>query len=412
MSDFGHDWPENTSAHGPVTSIAGPTIIRGGEAVKPMTAPINATPFVWREPSSLPARQWLYGRHLIRRFVSVTVAPGGVGKSSLIICEALAMASGRQLLSEWVAEPMCVWIMNLEDPRDELERRVTATMLLHDITPDAIESRLFVDSGRERGLCTASQSREGVQINAPEVEGLVSEIQKRGIDVLIVDPFVSSHQVSENDNGAIDKVAKEWGRIAERCNCAIELVHHTRKLGGEDASSEASRGAVALLGAARSARVLNRMAEAQKAEAGVSSDPMTYFSVERDKANLAPAGKRVWRRMVSVDLGNGDSVGVVEVWEWPDDFDGVSAQDLLSVQNAVAAAWREGRAPRASNQAKSEWAGEIVAEVLGMDAVNDRKRISRMIKVWLASGALREVEHEDNRRNKRPCLEVGEWAAA
>ncbi|WP_254443799.1 AAA family ATPase [Ruegeria sp. HKCCA4008] len=53
--------------------------------------------FVWRDPSAIPPRPWLYGQHLIRKQVSVTVAPGGVGKSSLTICEGLAMASGRDL---------------------------------------------------------------------------------------------------------------------------------------------------------------------------------------------------------------------------------------------------------------------------------------------------------------------------
>lgn len=372
--------------------------------------PIHATPFIWRDPAKLPARQWLYGRHLIRRFVSVTVAPGGVGKSSLTICEAVAMVVGRKLLGEWVVGPLRVWVLNLEDPRDELERRITATMLHYRLDAEELGGRLFVDSGRERGLCTATQAREGVTINAPEVAAVVAEIEARGIDVLIVDPFVSSHRVNENDNGAIDLVAKEWGRVAERCNCAVELVHHTRKLGGEGASSESSRGAVALLGAARSARVLNRMAEAQKVEAGVSADENTYFSVDRDKANLAPPGKRLWRRMVSVDLGNGDSVGVVEAWEWPDDFDGLSVKDLQAVQNAISAAWADGKPPRASNQVKEGWAGEIVAKALGLDAKTDKARITRLLKTWVQNGALREVLHEDAKRNKRPCLEVGEWA--
>ena len=61
--------------------------------------------------------------------------------------------------------------------------------------------------------------------------------------MLVIDPFVSSHQASENDNGAIDLVAKEWARLADRCNCAIELVHHTRKTNGEDATTESGRAA-------------------------------------------------------------------------------------------------------------------------------------------------------------------------
>jgi hypothetical protein len=357
------------------------------------------TAFVWRDPSTIPPRPWLYGRHLIRKQVSVTVAPGGVGKSSLTICEALAMASGRELLGDWTAEGLKVWIYNLEDTRDELERRIIAAMEHHAVAPEEVNGRLYVDTGRERALSTA------IQIKKPEMEALAQEIAAREIDVLVIDPFVSSHQVSENDNGAIDLVAKEWARLADQCNCAIELVHHTRKTNGEEATTESARGATALLGAARSGRVLNKMSNELKAEAGVQDDPATYFAITRDKANLAPVGNREWRRMASVHLTNGDSVGVAEVWQWPDTFDGVTVKDLLAVQHAI-----DGKHPRYSDQAGDDWAGCIVADVLGMDATADRKRVKRIIETWIKNGALVKVKVRGDDRKERPCLEVGEWA--
>lgn len=363
------------------------------------------TEFVWRDPSTIPPRPWVYGRHLIRKQVSVTVAPGGLGKSSLTIVEGLAMATGRQLLGDWTAPNLKVWLYNLEDPRDELDRRIIAAMQHYQVSPEEIAGRLYVDTGRERALSTAVQTREGVHIIKPEMDALAKEIEARGIDVLVIDPFVSSHQAPENDNGAIDLVAKEWARLADQCNCAIELVHHTRKTNGEEATTESGRGASALLGAARSGRVLNKMSNELKAEVGVLDDPATYFAITRDKANLAPVGDREWRRMASVELANGDSVGVVEVWTWPDTFDGVSVDDLLSVQRSL-----DGKGLRYSDQAGDDWAGVTVAEVLGLDATADRKRIKKMIEAWLKSGALKKVKLPDAKRMERPCLEVGEWA--
>lgn len=365
----------------------------------------SATRFVWRDPSNIPPRPWLYGCHLIRKQVSVTVAQGGVGKSSLTICEALAMASGRKLLGDWTAKNLKVWLYNLEDTRDEMDRRIIAAMQHHQVSTEEIAGRLFVDTGRERPLCTAVHTREGVQIIKPELDALAEEIKAREIDVLVIDPFVSSHQVSENDNGAIDLVAKAWTRLADRCNCAIELIHHTRKTNGEEATSESGRGASALLAAARSGRVLNKMSQAQKTEAGVLDDPATYFAIYRDKANLAPSGDRVWRRVAPMQLVNGDSVGVVEVWKWPDTFDGVSINDLLAIQRAI-----ERKGARFSDQAGEEWAGVIVAQVLGLDAKADRKRIKKMIEAWLESGALIKGEKIGPIRKPVPTVEVGEWA--
>lgn len=374
-------------------------------------APLDATPFEWIDPLSLPPRPWVYGRHCIRRQVSVTVGPAGLAKSSHGIVEMLAMASGRELLGEWVAGPLRVWIFNLEDPRDELDRRIIAACLHHGLTAADLGDRLFRDSGRDRGLCTAEQVRDGFTILHPEVEALESALRRRRIDVLKVDPFVSSHRVNENDNGAIDAVAKEWARIADRCDCAIELVHHTRKLNREEATTESSRGASALLGAARSGRVLNRMSAEERQRAGISDDdPGTYFSVSRDKANLAPPGKRLWRRTVSVDLGQGDHVGVVEAWKWPDAFDGVTVRDLLAVQRAIQMRSDEGNPPRASDQAKG-WVGETVAEALGLDADTGRARIKTLLDGWLKSGALKKGEALDAKRMPRPTVEVGEWAA-
>ena len=365
-------------------------------------------PFLWVDPALIPPRPWLYGRHLLRQQVSITVAPGGIGKSSNSIVEALAMATGRRLLGEWVLGPLRVWLYNLEDPAEELQRRITAAMVHHQIAPDLAGGRLFVDSGRDRPLCTAFQMRLGTSINVPELDAMTAEMLARQIDVLIVDPFVSSHQVNENDNGAIDLVAKQyWVQLAHRCNCAVELVHHTRKLGGEDGTSEAGRGASALLGAARSGRVLNRMTAEDREKAGIgASDSSVYFSLVRDKANLAPSGKREWRRLVSVDLANGDSVGVVEKWDWPDDFAGISARDLHAVQQAIDAS------PdplRYSDQA-SPWVGKVIADVLGIDVDGDRKRIRRMVEAWLKSGALVKRDVTDDGRRSRPCILVGEGA--
>ncbi|UWR33734.1 helicase RepA family protein [Sulfitobacter sp. W027] len=365
------------------------------------------TPFIWQDPNSLPRRPWVYGRHLLRKQVAVTVAPGGVGKSSLTIVEGLAMVSERELLGEWTAKGLKVWLYNLEDPRDEMNLRITAAMQHHDVQPDEVEGRLFVDTGRERELCTAVQTRESVVIVKPEIEELAREIAERQIDVMVVDPFVSSHQAGENDNVAIDLIAKEWARLADRCNCAIELVHHTRKTNGVEATSEDSRGGSALLAAARSGRVLNRMTADEREQAGIQPDDLTtYFTVTRDKSNLAPVGKRTWRRMVSVELANGESVGVAEVWEWPDTFDGFTSKDLLAVQHAI-----EGKHPRYSDQSGKDWAGVIVAEVLGLDATNDKRRIRKMIEAWLHSGALIKSPIIDANRRTRPCLEVGEWAS-
>ncbi len=312
----------------------------------PSPLAITARPFVWRDPSTFPRRQWLYGYHLIRKFLSATVAPGGVGKTSLILAEAIAMASGRNLLGVPVrGGPLRVWVINLEDPLEEIERRVVAICMHFGVEPSEIEGRLFLNSGRDTNVVVAVATKSGTQIAQPVVDALTAEIVDKQADVVIIDPLVKAHRVPENDNGAIDLVCTAFAGIAEATDCAFDLVHHVRKTNGAEVTVEDSRGAVALASAARSMRALNRMTKDEAERAGID-DHRPYFRAETGKANLAPLEKADWFRLLPVSLGNGDGggndnadhVAVAEPWTWPEAMAGISVDHLRKAQAAVAVA--------------------------------------------------------------------------
>jgi hypothetical protein len=325
------------------------------------------------------------------------------------------MASGEALLGLKPHGLLRVWYVNLEDPREEIERRIAAICLHYRIDPGALGDRLFFD-GREIEIILAEQARTGVKLAVPVEDALVSALNNGGFDVLILDPFVSTHRVAENDNGAIDAVAKTFGRIAGKTDCAIELIHHVRKTGGNEITAEDGRGASALVAAARSVRVLNPMTKEEAEASGVGEERRLYFRSDVGKANLAPPStKASWFRMQSVSLGNGtpnalyddsDYVGVVVLWQWPDAFNGVTVSDLRKVQTAIAdGRWRE------NTQAK-DWAGNAVAKVFNLDAGRkaDRARIISMLKTWIKNGALVIVEGLDAKRMPRSYVEVGTLA--
>lgn len=378
----------------------------------PEASTITATPFGWPSPDTIPRRRWLFGYWLLRGEITAVIAPGGLGKSTLTAAVSLSLASGIEFLSKDLPEGACtVWLWNLEDDADELARQITACSIRHQIGSDKCQGRLYVDSGLAQRLCTAVETSEGVRILEPIYEAMKAEIVARGIDVLIVDPFVSSHEVSENDNGRIDKVAKRWKRLASETKCSIVLVHHTKKMGGREVKAEDSRGAVSLINAARSTLVLNPMSTDEAEAFGIAdkAEQRRLVRVDDDKPNRAPPESAWWFRKDSVDLGNSsgmheaDNVGAAVAWSPPDHFDGISASDLYAAQLAVDAG------EYADSVQANDWAGNAIARALNIDLTSNKARIKSLLRTWKHNGAFKVEKRPTSKGREKPYLIVGNW---
>jgi AAA domain len=371
---------------------------------KSVTPPtITATKFVYRDPKTIPPRETLYAGHFIRGFMSLTLGIGGGGKSNLEIVDALAMMSGMPLLGHSLEKRLKVWYINLEDPAVETERRFVAAAMHHGIKPDVLNDNLFMDSGRDQEFVVLKNSQKGTAVVEVVVAGIIQQMKERDIDVLIVDPFVSTHEVEENDNSKIQQVAAIFVRIANETNAAVEIVHHVRKGAGEgkmEVTADSGRGAGALKDKARSVRVINNMTAKEAPKAGVDKeDRFDYIRVGNGKSNLTKrSGRSEWRRMVSVRLNNGlhfwepgDSVGVVTEWKWPSPeaaIEDVESGDFDKIKAVIA----EGNC-KANIQAK-DWVGKFVADTLGLDLTvrDDKASVKLMIEGWIKAGHIHVVK--------------------
>lgn len=383
------------------------------------TTGLTPTPFVWADPSSIPPREWVYDTHLIRKFVSLTVSPGGLGKSSLALVEALSLVTGRALLKDATLHegPLRVWYWNGEDPQEETKRRVMAACKHYNISSDALGGRLFTDSGREQPLVLGELTRDGITINEDLFEQIEQTMITNRIDVFMADPFVSAHRLGENDNNAIDAIIKRLGRLADRTNSAVEIVHHVRKPSTAQAETDVNdaRGASALIGGVRSARVLNVMSEDIAGAAGVPSDlRLRHFSVADGKANMSPrAADARWRFLESVCLGNqtearkADNVGVVTYYDLPKDAkltaDLSKAEDtmrLILSQDDTVQAW-SGRRRKPFN-----WLGHRILEDLNIHGEEHDDAMQRLILGWVKEGLITVRSAYDEKRNKKTFYEL------
>ena len=366
---------------------------------------IAASPYVWVPADEIPPLDWLLGHWLLRDEVSFVVAPGGLGKSTFLAAAAVSLATGKSLLGKEVPNgPKRVWIWNLEDSIAMMTRSIQATALIFGIGPGDLGDRLFLDSARDgSSLCTATRSRNGLELQGPVHEALVAALLDKKIDVLIVDPFVSSHEANENDNGEIDKVAKQWCRVAQEANCAVVLCHHTSKAGSAEVNTNSARGAVAMTAAARVVLVLNPMIAVEANRLGVEEDERwRLVRVTMDKSNRAPLEKADWFRKASVTLRPGDSAGAFEPWSPPKATDWLTPEVVEAIKTALG-----GLDHRGSPQSP-DWAGFVIAETLGLDrpekSTPERGKVNRLITELVNQGHLVKTQGRDARSKLVPIL--------
>ena len=381
------------------------------------TIELEPSQYAFPDPATIARRDFLYGRHYIRQFVSTTIAQSGVGKSSLVLTESLAMASGKPLLGIAPKGVSRVWLWNGEEPLEELERRIAAVMMHHQLTQADIGDRLYVDTGRSVPIVLARQLRGGAMIVEPIAKALLAAISSLRIDVLVIDPFIASHRVTENDNNALEVVVDRWMRIADQGRCAVELVHHARKLNSEAISVDSARGGSALVAKARSARTLARMTMDEAAKLGLSEKRASLFRFADSKANMSFVSDDThWMQLVGVPIGNGPGqgseryVGGDEVAIVLPFAEGASSVELQAdVRAKVLDALDQGEWRR-DMRAGDGWVGVPIARALKLDRDDkiDRERIKRLLHEWLTDGTLAEVVRLDRHRHEKAYIVRGE----
>jgi len=267
------------------------------------------------DPDAIPARDWILQDRLLTGFLSVLVAPGGVGKSTVAMLEALAVATGRSDLCGFdVKKRGPVLYINTEDPNDELDRRFAALAKANEIVMRDL-SNLHIMSARTAPLVFAAEKDGQVIANQKAVDKLVAHCFELGIVAVFLDPYIRLHRTRENDNNAADIVAQTLQQVIDRAGVAMEIVHHTRKIApGQSVSGvEDARGAKALTDAARVVYGLRPMHDNEAADLGIAkSQASLYVRLDPTKTNLtAPAKYAKWYKREGVKLPNGEIIGAL-----------------------------------------------------------------------------------------------------
>jgi hypothetical protein len=260
----------------------------------------------------------------------------------------------------------------------------------------------------------AAITKGGVVTRGDLASTLIEIVERRNIDLVVLDPFIKSHGCDENDNNAIDLVTGMLADLAIRYNLAIDAPHHVSKGMVDPGNANRGRGASAFKDAARLVYTLSKMTQAEATLLGIEEgDRWRYVRVDSAKVNIAPAAATAtWFRLIGVPLGNasvvypsGDEVQTVEPWTPVDLTVLVNDEDLRSaifteIENAP---------PHALYSAHPNSGQRHVFQIFKRHLSDiTKKQTEKIVNAWIDEGRLRCIDFQDDRSRPRQGLAVCE----
>ncbi|MGY4601766.1 5S rRNA maturation endonuclease (ribonuclease M5) [Bradyrhizobium sp. USDA 4474] len=345
-----------------------------------------------------PPREWLLGNQFCRKFLSSLIAPCAGGKTALRTVQFLSLATGRALTEQYVFRRCRVLLVSLEDDIDELRRRIAAACIHFDIDRSELKGWLFYAA--PKGIKLAEMHKGARQLGKLECK-LRAAVTSFEPDIVSLDPFVKTHALEENDNGAMDFVCDLLARLAVECNIAVDTPHHARKGAATPGDPDVGRGASGTKDAGRLVYTLTRMSEEEAKQFSISpQDRAQFVRLDNAKVNTAPPSQTAtWFKIIGVQLGNGtaeypsgDEVQTVVPWNPPDTWAGLSSVALNAALTDIDAGLLNGQrysdAPKASTRA----AWRVVQK-----HCPDRSEMQcrEIIKTWVRNGVLFNEPYDD-----------------
>jgi hypothetical protein len=374
------------------------------------SSPIIAAPYKWLEPSDMPPRPWVYGHQLLRGSVSMIVAPGGAGKTALATGMALSLVTGRDFMGSKIWHgPKKVWLWNLEDSFEELSRGLQAAATYWQISPDDLDGPLFLNSalnGDRLKLVTSQGPNDDL------AKAIITQLVENAIDVLFIDPFVSCHDASENDNKAMDTVVKLLAHIAYEANCSIVLLHHTSKAFGQ-VNENSARGASAVVNAARSVVTINPVSKEEAEAFGIDEDEMANYIKLHDHKNnrISAVRASTFMKFESVMMktsdGTEEEIGVLV----PEILEKIEVPVLTEYQVAQIQLEMGEGFDRAHFQSPN-WIGHAIGKIcqISIKKGHNNKIVSKVISHLKDDGWIQDGTTKGGNGNSKPSYVVGKKA--
>lgn len=230
--------------------------------------------------------------------MGMVAAPGGSGKSYLLMSMAASIAIGEPFLFEWPRNPpQRVVVYLAEDPPELVHNRMHYLSRLYTSQQQALLLQNLEIRSFSGLVPTLISERMGEASRTKLANDIAADA--KGARLLVIDPIRRFHTGDENDSAQATALVQILEGIARQTEtCAIVFSHHTAKgasLNGQGDAQQAARGSSALTDGVRWQANLVGMTDDETKKYGVmASDRKKYVRMVLSKANYAESTNDVW----------------------------------------------------------------------------------------------------------------------
>lgn len=329
---------------------------------------------------------------------SIWHGPPKSGKSALALLAAAQLLSGKTLVgidNQATPNPgehrehrlLMIW---LEETKAIADMRKWAICKRYDLAPDIWKRSAWVYD-----LPTGDK-------RLPALQDAVDQVKPT---VLMIDTLAQFNPAAEGSATDASKCSDGLKRIARRHNSAIMLIHHNRKMPGQDggktSGDETSRGSSALTGSARV------MVE-------ITSDNKSIVVEGGGTNNAASASIKMFKTEIE-DI-NSQKVVVLVQSELPNLLEGFSRQQLSDAVDALCNAPDD---QRRNDKRSPGWGGYVLADALDIDVGKLRKakertddqrsamkRVTTILDTWTRNQilAVKQIEIEYQKLKRKVVI--------
>ena len=198
-------------------------------------------------------------------------APGGVGKTTLLLFQAIHVVLGRDLFGYSIKRSGPVVYLTGEDERQTLLARLRHMCaelgLTAEETKQVRENVHILDVAGE-GFKLTKVANDTI-VPSDELADLIEAVSAAKPALLIIDPTVSFGVGESRVNDAEQGLIEAGRRIVRKVGCGVQFVHHTGKQNARDKTLDqySGRGGSALADGSRMTHVMQSLTAEEWAEA-------------------------------------------------------------------------------------------------------------------------------------------------